>query len=639
VSVRTHRTAVLLIAANVGVVTVLWVSQRSRFPDHPAPVELGAFCGVFALVGALRMRLDFSEHRAAFSFADAVFATGLFYLAPPWLALAAGIGEAIRCTAARASLVKVVFNATNHAATAIVAGAAFVVLGGGSNPSPRSWLPALAAVACWGFMNAASVSGAIALAERRSFQRTLSNSVPTAVATTVVGAPVGVLVAHLLHEGAVYPVLMLPVAFGVWLNSRYASAQRDEHLRVERLYEATAQTAHLAPDLDVIAVVADEARRLLTGTAAICWIRDGTGKWSGRSVRGGTGGVVADVEGRISEIDLPESGALTRPVPTRFRELAGSADWMVVARSPKGDLILAVFRKGADAGSGVGQTLAAFSAHGAVIAANEELLTKLQRSLQAEKEANRRKDEFVATISHELRTPLTVMLGAAQTVLRLRDRLAPEDHERLLCGAVEQGKRLQMLIENLLLVAAAEQGRVSCDVTSFTAAELTLDVQSDLPEWLRRRVNIANRASATSMVSDRYKLRQLVANLTENAGKYAPESRIEVEIAPFLDAVRVAVVDHGPGIPPADRKRVFERFTQLDQSSTRPQGGTGLGLFICRKLAEQLKATLELSDTPGGGCTFELFVPPLEETHRKADVALRQRPPSVRLPAVSVNGA
>lgn len=633
---RTQRTAFVLIAVNIGVVAVLWVSQRSRFPHQPDAVKLTAFCGVFALVGALRMRLDFSEHRAAFSFADAVFATGLFYLAPPWLALAAGVGEAIRSSAARASLVKVVFNATNHAATAIVAGASFVVLGGGTDPSPRSWFPALAAVACWGFLNAASVSAAIAIAERQPFQRVLSNSVPTAVATTVVGAPVGVLVAQLLREGALYPLLMLPVAFGVWLNSRYASSQRDEHLRVERLYEATAQTAHLAPDLDVVAVVADEARRLITGTAAICWIRDGTGQWSGRSVRGG--GVVADADGRIVEIDLP-GGAVTRPVPPRFRDLAGAADSMVVARSPKGDLVLAVFRKGTDSGSGIGETLAAFSAHGAVIAANEELLTKLQRSLQAEKEANHRKDEFVATISHELRTPLTVMLGAAQTLLRLGSRLAAEDHDRLLRGAVEQGRRLQMLIENLLLVAAAEQGRVSCDVTTFTASDLAVDVESDLPEWLRSRVSIVNSASATPMSSDRYKLRQLVANLTENAGKYAAESSIEVNVDPIRDAVRVAVIDHGPGIPSADRRRVFERFTQLDQSSTRPQGGTGLGLFICRKLAEQLNATLELSSTPGGGCTFELVVPRLEETHKEAGVALHRRPPSVRMPAVSVNGA
>jgi signal transduction histidine kinase len=73
------------------------------------------------------------------------------------------------------------------------------------------------------------------------------------------------------------------------------------------------------------------------------------------------------------------------------------------------------------------------------------------------------------------------------------------------------------------------------------------------------------------------------------------------------------VIDHGPGIPLADRERVFERFVQLDQSSTRRQGGTGLGLHLSRQLAELLGATLELSETPGGGCTFTLDLPLSDE--------------------------
>ena len=69
------------------------------------------------------------------------------------------------------------------------------------------------------------------------------------------------------------------------------------------------------------------------------------------------------------------------------------------------------------------------------------------------------------------------------------------------------------------------------------------------------------------------------------------------------------MIDHGPGIPAADRERVFERFVQLDQSSTRRQGGTGLGLHLSRQLAELIGATLNISETPGGGCTFTLDVP------------------------------
>jgi signal transduction histidine kinase len=81
---------------------------------------------------------------------------------------------------------------------------------------------------------------------------------------------------------------------------------------------------------------------------------------------------------------------------------------------------------------------------------------------------------------------------------------------------------------------------------------------------------------------------------------------------PLTPAVGVAVtvVDHGPGSPAEQQERVFERFVQLDQSSTRTQGGTGLGLYLCRRLSELLGASLTLAETPGGGCTFTILLPP-----------------------------
>ena len=97
--------------------------------------------------------------------------------------------------------------------------------------------------------------------------------------------------------------------------------------------------------------------------------------------------------------------------------------------------------------------------------------------------------------------------------------------------------------------------------------------------------------------------------------------------APDPGTLTCAVIDRGPGIPAAARHRVFERFSQLDQSSTRAQGGTGLGLFICRRLAEQVGARLELSATAGGGCTFTLFLPN-HDLRRSGDAAVAITPPT-----------
>jgi two-component system sensor histidine kinase KdpD len=123
------------------------------------------------------------------------------------------------------------------------------------------------------------------------------------------------------------------------------------------------------------------------------------------------------------------------------------------------------------------------------------------------------------------------------------------------------------------------------------------------------RAQVHWNAAPGSVVLDRSTLERIMLNLVENSGKYAPESAIELLAAHRDDAVEFRVVDHGPGIPAEDRERVFERFVQLDQSSTRRQGGTGLGLHLCRQLTDLIDGELTLGETPGGGCTFMLRVP------------------------------
>jgi signal transduction histidine kinase len=122
-----------------------------------------------------------------------------------------------------------------------------------------------------------------------------------------------------------------------------------------------------------------------------------------------------------------------------------------------------------------------------------------------------------------------------------------------------------------------------------------------------------------SVRTDEHKLARILVNLIENAAKYAPDGPIELEAMTAGPRAVFFVVDHGPGIAPPDRNKVFERFVQLDQSLTRPQGGLGLGLYLCRQLARLLEGELVLTQTPGGGCTFCLAI----DRHLDGDVAVR----------------
>ena len=104
-------------------------------------------------------------------------------------------------------------------------------------------------------------------------------------------------------------------------------------------------------------------------------------------------------------------------------------------------------------------------------------------------------------------------------------------------------------------------------------------------------------------------LERILINLFENAGKYAPGSPIEVVGRARGGTGEIRIVDHGPGIPPDQRQRIFERFTQLEASQTRSVGGTGLGLSIVRSLAEAMGGKADVEETPGGGATFVVSLP------------------------------
>ena len=177
---------------------------------------------------------------------------------------------------------------------------------------------------------------------------------------------------------------------------------------------------------------------------------------------------------------------------------------------------------------------------------------------------------------------------------------------------VEQGGRLQRLIDELLLVAAAEHSNVQMHNEEIGIADLFASIGADTVASTGGRLESSGDITRT-VVSDRSKIERVLCNLVENAAKYAPAGPIELHAACAGDDLRLSVVDHGPGIPARERERVFERFVQLDQSSTRRQGGTGLGLHLCRQLAELVDGHMTLEETPGGGCTFTLTIPAAAE--------------------------
>jgi signal transduction histidine kinase len=314
--------------------------------------------------------------------------------------------------------------------------------------------------------------------------------------------------------------------------------------------------------------------------------------------------LVAD-DGGAYDVDLHQKLLTTRlPLPSARRVTVAAAGEMA------GPLVAGAFRDGR-AGRSDGErakTLASFAHQAALSVANARLFEEVEAAYLHQLDLNRQKGEFVATVSHELRTPVAAIIGTIETVARLGDRLDDERRAGLLAGAVGYGERLSRVIEELLLVAAAEQSTATVHSTEFDLSAFVQRLVKETSVVTEGRVVATVRATNVEIRTDESKLQRILVNLIENAAKYAPDGPIEIDVMATGSRAVFFVTDHGPGIAPNNRERVFERFVQLDQSLTRSRGGLGLGLYLCKQLAEVLDGELVLTETPGGGSSFCLAV-------------------------------
>lgn len=215
------------------------------------------------------------------------------------------------------------------------------------------------------------------------------------------------------------------------------------------------------------------------------------------------------------------------------------------------------------------------------------------------------KTDFVSTVSHELRTPLTSIIGSLDTVNR--PELQPETAtaQELLGTARRQAGRLQRLIDDLLVVSRIDRGAIPVHLETIRLADLLKEVANTVS--IDPSVSVEPHDLAVE--ADKDHLSRIMINLVENAAKYAAGSSVEIYAWDKGQKGIISVVDHGPGIPEHEKERVFERFTQIDQSDTRSKGGTGLGLSIVRSLAEVMHGSVRVEETEGGGATFVVQLP------------------------------
>ncbi|MEO6238838.1 MAG: ATP-binding protein [Vicinamibacterales bacterium] len=249
---------------------------------------------------------------------------------------------------------------------------------------------------------------------------------------------------------------------------------------------------------------------------------------------------------------------------------------------------------------------------GTLVDAFNRMLHQIQQRDAELREANRLKDEFLATLSHELRTPLNAILGWTK-LLRAR-AVPPEGTDRALEKIERNALAQARLVEDLLEVSRITTGKLRLDRRSVDLAGIVhAAVESIRPSAEGREIGLdtVGLDRALPFVGDPDRLQQVIWNLLSNAVKFTPpEGQVSVSADRSGDTATLVVRDTGLGIEPAFLPHVFDTFRQADASSTRQHGGLGLGLSIAQRLVQLHGGTIEaMSDGPGRGATFTVRLP------------------------------
>ena len=266
---------------------------------------------------------------------------------------------------------------------------------------------------------------------------------------------------------------------------------------------------------------------------------------------------------------------------------------------------------------------------------------ELQTALQAAEAASRTKSQFLANMSHELRTPLNAIIGYSDMLEEDAEDMGYMDIVPDLIKIQSAGKHLLGLINDILDISKIEAGKVDLYLEDFPLQELIDEVISTIQPLIKKNnnqfIHLDSENPLGLVTADSTKLRQIIFNLLSNAAKFTENGVVTLDVnRTHNDWIELKVIDTGIGMTPEQAQKIFQEFTQADESTTRKYGGTGLGLPISRHFAEMMGGSIRVESIPGRGSTFIVRLPadvkPLPVENEPEDTTEKPLTQSFRLP-------
>lgn len=215
---------------------------------------------------------------------------------------------------------------------------------------------------------------------------------------------------------------------------------------------------------------------------------------------------------------------------------------------------------------------------------------------------------FMMAITHELKTPISVAKLNLETIQKRQPEISIQN--KLINNTLKETERLNDLCNNILLAARMDDLNFNSSKSNLNLSEITENGVDVYTKRLPDRQFNTNIDDNVQLNGDAILLELLLNNLIENAGKYSPKGTdINISLLKKEKHIELSVADLGPGIDNVDKKLVFQKFYRLGNENTRTAKGTGLGLYLCKKIAQMHKAQLIITDNVPNGCIFTLVLP------------------------------
>jgi len=242
------------------------------------------------------------------------------------------------------------------------------------------------------------------------------------------------------------------------------------------------------------------------------------------------------------------------------------------------------------------------------LALDVDRLEEKARTTLVEAEREKLRASLLSTVTHDFKTPLAAISGSAQSLMALGETAGPEVRRALEENIAGEAARLERLVDNLLRIAALESGAVAPDLKPVPLEEVLGSVLSRLEAALSgHEVRVSIPGDLPPIPMDEVLMEQVLLNLLENAAKYTPPgTRIDIVALTRKQRALIEVRDNGPGLPPGDHEKCFERFQRGDRSGPE---GYGLGLAICRAVVKAHGGTITVRDNVPSGARFTITLP------------------------------